>query len=108
MGAVMTTQAYKLARTTDLDTSHEAAEWMLAVGKLGRDQRLAYDCICNAPGVVHGEVGDITGIGGPWKRCSDLHNMGLITYGPKRKYAGTGRTQVTLWPVENVQYQLLF
>ena len=102
----MTTQAYQLARTYDPATSHEAAEHMVTSGQLGRDQHKALEAIFAHPGIISGELCDVTCNPGIWKRVSELHRMGLITYGESRVYWASNRKQRSIWPVDGVQRPL--
>jgi hypothetical protein len=54
-----------------------------------------------SPGLTTGQVGEVSGLGQmeTRKRLSDLKNTGLIRQGVPRVWEGSGRRQVTWWPV---------
>ena len=90
-----------IARPTDPETSHEAAE---SITDSGRRQSLAAQLlrvIKAQPGLTGGEISEVSGIE-RWavtKRLSDLKNNGQAIQGPARPWHG--KNQVTWWPVQS-------
>ena len=89
-----------IARTTDPDTSHEAAEILNESGVRTTLMEQCLEFVQRFPGHTSGEIGDRTGLGHDrvWRRLSDLKNRGMIVQGPPRQWHG--RAQVTWLPVE--------
>ena len=83
------TRSRGLARRTDPDTSHEAAE-RLSTRKSQCEKLLR--TYANSPRpLTDEEAGSLTSLVHAWKRCSDLRGRGFITPVAKRLSAITGR-----------------
>ena len=89
-----------IARTTDPDTSYEAAEILNESGVRTTLMEQCLEFVQRFPGHTAGEIGDRTGLGHDrvWRRLSDLKNLGRVIQGPAKQWHG--RAQVTWLPVE--------
>jgi hypothetical protein len=91
----------KLARASDPETSHEAAESI--AGDVGELQRWAAACVAEAPGLTQRELGvrfcpdDLRRIG---RRLNECAGLGLVRRGEKRPCSISGRSAETWWPPE--------
>ena len=91
-------------------TSFEAEAVINADGTRQTQCRYILDTVTATEGQVAGEIGEATGYGMhiTSRRLADLKNLGMIRQGLPRKWDGSGRRQVTWWPiVEPVQGELL-
>lgn len=93
-----------LARSTDSETSHDAAGQV--TGRKNLVTRITA-FVEAYPGKTRGEIAD--GLGEPqdriWRRVSDAVNQGKVLYGAPRLY--DGRKQQTVWPIEYQSKQFL-
>jgi len=89
-----------IARTTDPDTSYEAAEIITDTGVRMTLMQTCLEFVQQFPGHTAGEIGDRTGLGHDrvWRRLSDLKNLGRVIQGPAKQWHG--RAQVTWLPAE--------
>lgn len=87
------------ARSTDPDTSHEAARAITTSDRRASLKRQCLAYITAHPGRTAGEIGEGTGLGHDrvWRRISDLKNEGLVQPGRPRRWHG--KAQETWWPV---------
>ncbi len=92
------TDPTRLARTTDPETSHEAARTVSTEALKGRLLGL----ITLQPGLTRGHYEEISGIAGYAlsKRLSDLVGDGLVVYEGTLESPVSGRQQSRCWPVE--------
>ena len=90
--------AHSLARTTDPDSSKEAARDFVASGGLAASEQLAYQLIANYPGRTAKELEEIRGL----ERCTvtrrvnNLVKKGLVIRGDLKKQ-DNGRRAATLY-----------
>jgi len=98
-----------ISRPTDPLTSHEAEAVITDRGSRRSHCDEIYALVKDNPGLTAGEIGILTeGMDGYWKRLSDLKNDGLIRQDQPRVWDGSGRKQVTWWPIiEPVQGKLI-
>lgn len=93
-----------LARSTDSETSHDAAGQV--TGRKSLIERVTR-FVEAYPGKTRGEIAD--GLDEPqervWRRVSDAVNQGKVLYGAPRLY--DGRKQQTVWPIEYQSKQFL-
>ncbi len=88
-----------IARNTDPETSHEAAEQV--VDRVIDVERIRRFVAINT-GWVRGEIAEALEMD-QWngaRRVSDCIDKEFIFYGVKRRYSGSGRNQATCWPTE--------
>lgn len=86
------------SRSTDPDTSHEAADAIRASGDLGRQQKAVLEAVRRWPGLTSLELGARMDIN-RWavaRRCPELEVAGKIHRGAARKV--NGRSHLTWWP----------
>lgn len=88
-----------IARATDPQNSHDAAEKITKSGLRHSQQQTLVAAIYQRPGLTWGELGEATGIKNPWRRCSELVRMGFVHTGTRAKYHGYW--QATYWPGAN-------
>ena len=93
-----------LARNSDPQTSHDAAEFIDGSGLAAGQRRKCLDFLLSHPGAIAAEVSVGTGLGRDdtdihrvSRRLSDLQNAGYIRPGSKR-IAPSGRGQQSWWP----------
>ena len=88
--------AKRLARTTDPETSKQAARELVASGQLGDQQRQTLKLIELFPGSTAREL-KLRGavIWDPHKRIFELKKLGLIRDGGARKCTITGKSALT-------------
>lgn len=90
-----------LARTTDPETSHEAAEFI--VPKVNRLQTWAAMCVRERPGLTSAELAreycplDPRRIG---RRLAECERFGMVRRGEARKCTVSGRNAATWYPTE--------
>jgi hypothetical protein len=77
-----------IARTSDPETSHEAATEITASGKRQTNCDKMLDLVRRFQGSTSGELGERITMNGHWKRLSDLIKQGKILTGKPRKYQG--------------------
>ena len=91
--------AQPLARATDPDTSHEAAEWIMQ--RLGGLHKWAYKIVSKYPGGTSSEMsvaaGEVTNHRLS-RRLGELEKMGLVVRGDARVCRVTGRKAATWRP----------
>ena len=82
-------------------TSYGAEASINAGGSRQTQCRYILDTVKETEGRVAGEIGEATGYGMhiTSRRLADLKNLGLIRQGVPRVWEGSGRRQVTWWPV---------
>jgi len=91
-------------------TSYEAETSIDRDGSRRSQCQNILDSVLETEGRVAGEIAHTTGYGMhiTSRRLADLKNLGLIRQGLPRTWEGSGRRQVTWWPViEPVQGELL-
>ena len=86
----------------DPETSHEAEDAITQTGKRQTHATKVLGIVTVHPGLTTGAIGEISGLGQmeTRKRLSDLKNRGLARQGQPRIWHGSGRQNVTWWPVE--------
>jgi len=91
-----------VSRRENPETSHEAEAVITQTGKRQTHAAKVLEIIIDHPGLVTGVIGEMSGLGQmeTRKRLSDLKNRGLARQGQPRIWEGSGRKQVTWWPVE--------
>ena len=89
-----------IARTSDIETSHEAAEAITVSGKRGSLCNEFMALIEANPGLTVGELALLAKMESHrvGRRLSDLKNAGRMVYGPPRKFEGIN--QSTCWAAE--------
>lgn len=92
----------RIARATDPETSHQAAEEI--ADKLDGLRRWAADCVARSPGLTAGELGRDYSPGGDRvyiaRRLTECDRLGTVRRGQVRRCAVTGRRAATWWPPE--------
>jgi hypothetical protein len=88
-------QPWELHRRTDPATSRHAA---YEVVESGRNEQIKQAILhamrdLGGSGLTAGEIGDLTGIDGVWKRCSELERDGKLVTQGTRIWAGSGKAQ---------------
>ena len=88
------------ARSTDPDTSHEAAEVHTASGKRAQQQAMTAAAVRAFPGCTMQELSEKTGIDRYLlgRRISECETAGLVRRATKRTCEVTGRTAEPWWP----------
>jgi len=89
----MLTDNYKTYRESDPETSRQPVENKNSL------KAVVLRVITEHPGITAGELGEVTGIDGIWKRLPELEKDGLINRAEPRFYSGTQRYQTTWHPV---------
>lgn len=88
------------ARTTDPETSHEAADLVTRTGKRATHQLLVLDCVRRMPGMTYHHIAVQTGLERheAMRRLGDLKGSAppLVRHGEPRIV--NGRPCVTWWP----------
>jgi hypothetical protein len=90
----------------DPETSQEAEDSINASGSRASHCDHIFEVVKEHPGLTAGAIGVLTEdmielVGAAvWKRLSDLKNRGRVRQGQTRVFEGSGRRQVTWWPVE--------
>ena len=98
-----------IARNTDPQTSHKAAE-RHTLGKRAIRQQQVFDLVSSYPGKTSGELSRLmvqsypelpirSAVESPHKRLSDLEEKGLVVRGRERKCSDSGFQAITWWPV---------
>jgi predicted ArsR family transcriptional regulator len=89
----------------DPETSHEAEAVITQTGKRQTHATKVLGIVTAHPGLTTGAIGEISGLGQmeTRKRLSDLKNRGLARQGQPRIWHGSGRQNVTWWPVEVIE-----
>ena len=96
---------WPIARATDPQTSHAAAE-RHTLSKRAERQRQVLDLVCRFPNRTSGELSRLmaklyshlpirTAVESPHKRLSDLEDKGLVEKGASRKCTDSGYEAVT-------------
>jgi len=91
----------RLARNTDPDTSHEAAEHMVQSGKAATQRAQVLAIVRDLPDKTAGEIARQMGPGSahkPSRRLADLRRLGLVHVSGVRKCTITGR-RCSTWAV---------
>jgi DNA-binding transcriptional ArsR family regulator len=91
--------ATKLARTSDPETSHEAAQDVAKGARRSATKRALLAALREEDGRTAGELADATGIEYPevWRRASELKTDGLVEVRGKRTWEGSAKAQGILW-----------
>ena len=86
------------ARSSDVETSHDAAEQHERSGKAGHNRSLVLQAVREHSGMTAAELGQITGLGHieTQRRLSDLKNDNLVAMWPARKCSVNG-TNMRTW-----------
>lgn len=87
---------HRLARTSDPQTSHDAAASI--VPHLPRLQRQALEAVAMTPGRTATELARLHGVPDPRvfnRRLTELARQGLVVRGPVRRCSVTGRSAAT-------------
>lgn len=89
-----------IARKTDPNTSHQAAEAITKNGQRGSQCKDIFDAIQAKPGSIPGEIAAKIGLLSHevTKRIHDLEVKGLVVPGTERRWAGSGKNQRSWWP----------
>jgi len=89
----------------DPETSQEAENAITASGSRASHCDHIFEVVKDNPGLTAGAIGvlaedmiDLVGAA-VWKRLSDLKTQGRVRQGQTRVFEGSGRRQVTWWPV---------
>lgn len=89
-----------LARASDPETSHEAAQAIVA--SVGELQRWAAECVAKSPGKTARELAAIYCPQDPKRidrRLGECEKLGMVRRGEVRKCNRSGRSAATWWPV---------
>ena len=91
-----------VSRRENPETSQEAEAVITQTGKRQTHAAKVLGIVTAHPGLTTGAIGEISGLGQmeTRKRLSDLKNRGLARQGQPRIWHGSGRQNVTWWPVE--------
>ena len=91
-----------VSRRENPETSQEAEAVITQTGKRQTHATKVLGIVTAHPGLTTGAIGEISGLGQmeTRKRLSDLKNRGLARQGQPRIWHGSGRQNVTWWPVE--------
>jgi len=86
----------------DPETSQEAENAITASGSRASHCDQIYSVVEAEPGLTAGQIGVMSGYGMhiTSRRLADLKNRGRVRQGQPRVFEGSGRRQVTWWPVE--------
>ena len=86
----------------DPETSQEAEDSINASGSRASHCDQIYSVVEAEPGLTAGQIGVMSGYGMhiTSRRLADLKNRGRVRQGQTRVFEGSGRRQVTWWPVE--------
>ena len=93
----------------DPETSQEAENAINASGSRSSQCDHIFVVVKDNPGLTAGAIGVLTEdmielVGAAvWKRLSDLKTQGRVRQGQTRVFEGSGRRQVTWWPVEVIE-----
>jgi hypothetical protein len=93
------------ARSSDPDTSVEAAHELVSSGRLNSQCRAVLDALRRLDGSTSAELGQTIDLGEnsrhvAGRRLPDLERRGLVRRGDPRKCRATGRRALTWWVVE--------
>lgn len=102
--AHLTTREF--ARRSHPQTSHEAAEKLIASGRLKGDSAAALDMVRDHPGLTAYELQDLDQSGRDdriRKRLGGLANSGLLRRGESRRCRVKGSNCVTWYPANGVE-----
>lgn len=91
-------QCKRLARSSDPQTSHAAAEHIVRSGRVRSLQTIAFNAIVCNPGKTASELAQITGEANLHKRMAELERQDLIYRGRPKTCSVTGRQAITYWP----------
>lgn len=91
----------RLARGTDPDTSHAAAERQIRSGRRDSNKRRLWDAVVERPEMTSAEYARLTGIDRveAARRLADLKNDGKIAQLPQRYCSVKGTLAMTWGPV---------
>ena len=89
----------------DPATSQEAENAINASGSRASHCDQIYSVVEAEPGLTAGQIGVMSGYGMhiTSRRLADLKNRGRVRQGQTRVFEGSGRRQVTWWPVEVIE-----
>lgn len=89
------------ARSTDPETSHDAARHIVASGAQALQQNQALDAVACHPGLTSNELARATGLDRYMlaRRLPELCDRDLVVAKDQRKCNVSGRTAYTWWPV---------
>lgn len=98
----MTAQARTMARLTDPETSHIAADGMVTSGKAATHREYVLSVVNWLPGQTAGEYSVLSHLERhEWsRRLPELRAKGQIENGERRHCRVLGSLQMTWWPVE--------
>lgn len=90
-----------LARHTDPETSHLAAELMDATGTAANNRAKCLAILRWRPGATAAEIATFTGLERhePSRRLPELRKAGLVRNGEARICVATGNRSLTWWPL---------
>ena len=91
-----------VSRRENPETSQEAENAINASGSRASHCDQIYSVVEAEPGLTAGQIGVMSGYGMhiTSRRLADLKNRGRVRQGQPRIWEGSGRKQVTWWPVE--------
>ena len=89
------------ARASDPSTSWAAVAVINEDGSRRTQGQIVLSIVRRHPGLTTGEISErfFDGSMRSSKRLADLKNLGLVKHGVPREFKGSGRKQVTWWPV---------
>lgn len=91
-------RARRIARRSDVDTSHIAAEEHISSGRAASHAAAVLELVKSRPGLTAAEIGRITALGHveAQRRLSDLKRDGLLEMGARVECPVTG-SQMRTW-----------
>jgi hypothetical protein len=90
-----------MARESDPDTSHEAAQHVTASGAAAHQRQRVLALVRAQPGLTSDELAVAAGMlrQVPARRLPELERLGLVRRGQVRPSRVTGRNGLTWWPI---------
>ena len=90
------------ARSTDPETSKEAAVRVEVSGVAGDQRYLCHQAVLRHPGMTAAEVAEVTGLErhAPSRRLPELRDERLVRCGEPRTCRVTGTRCITWWPAD--------
>lgn len=89
------------ARSTDTETSHAAAAYVVKCGLQAAQQDQAAGAVTSHPGMTSNELSQATSLDRYMlaRRLPELMKEGRVWRGPNKPCSVSGRTACTWWPV---------
>jgi hypothetical protein len=91
-----------IARASDPETSHLAADAVTRSGKRGAQQAVCLEAVRKNPGSTSAELSKVIGVDRfmPARRLPEIEHAGLIRRGAIAECMVTGSMCLTWWPVD--------